>query len=387
MKVLFLSSWYPNKFNPTLGNFVEKHAEASSRFNDVYVLSTFSDDSISNNKIEVSEKNGIKSFVVYYPKVQSKIPGWKQFIQVRRRKKALLEAWNEIRKEFQPEIVHLNVTLPIGLFAIYLNKTFGLPFVVTEHSTRFHSIHSEKYNWIEKRMARKVFDRASKILPVSENLGEAIKQIRTKTPVRVISNVVNEKIFSIQNKTTEKSEFLHISTANDAHKNISGILRVIERLKSNYVERFHFTIISDGNIKPHVQTAKSLNLDTSVLTFEGTKTTEEIADYIENSTAFVLFSNYENFPCVIAESFMAGIPVLSTNVNGIPEHVNNKNGILFSPKDENALFEAMEEIILGTKKFDSKEVIRQYALDNFSYDAVGKQFTEEYNEATSNNVQ
>lgn len=387
MKVLFLSSWYPNKNNPTLGNFVEKHAEAAAKFNEVYVLSTFSDELIQQNKIVTEVKNGVKSFVVYYPKAHSSIPIWKQYLQIKRRKKALVEAWKEIQKEFNPEIVHLNVTLPIGMFALYLKKKHQLPFVVTEHSTRFHSIHSETYNSIERKMALKIFNQASKLLPVSENLGEAIRKTGTKTPIRVISNVVNESIFSIQNNPEEKAHFLHISTANDEHKNISGILNVLSKLKTEFTGEFLFTLISDGNLTPHKEKAKSLGLDEATIRYEGTKTTEEIATFIEQSTAFVLFSNYENFPCVIAECFMAGIPVLSTNVNGIPEHVNSNNGILFNPKDEDALFEAMQKVILKTKKFDSKEKIRQYALDHFSYESVGKQFTEEYNEAITKNAQ
>lgn len=41
LKILALCSWYPNDFNPTLGNFVKKHAEAASLYNDVVSLSVF----------------------------------------------------------------------------------------------------------------------------------------------------------------------------------------------------------------------------------------------------------------------------------------------------------------------------------------------------------
>ena len=37
-KILFISSWFPNKLEPTNGNFVQRHAEAVSLLHDVEVL-------------------------------------------------------------------------------------------------------------------------------------------------------------------------------------------------------------------------------------------------------------------------------------------------------------------------------------------------------------
>jgi len=38
MKILFLPSWYPSKYNPVKGIFIKEHAKAVSLFNDVVVL-------------------------------------------------------------------------------------------------------------------------------------------------------------------------------------------------------------------------------------------------------------------------------------------------------------------------------------------------------------
>jgi glycosyltransferase involved in cell wall biosynthesis len=98
---------------------------------------------------------------------------------------------------------------------------------------------------------------------------------------------------------------------------------------------------------------------------------------IQESDALLMFSNYENFPCVIAESMMCGKPVITSDVNGIPEHVNSLNGILVKPKDEIALFEAIKRFIIVKNDFDSTE-IRRYALEHFSYNEVGKKFSQIY---------
>ena len=105
-------------------------------------------------------------------------------------------------------------------------------------------------------------------------------------------------------------------------------------------------------------------------------TTQEIADFLKTCRAHVLFSNFENFPCVIPEAFMAGIPVIATAVNGIPEYVNESNGILIQAKDEAGLLAAFKSLI-DSQPFQ-KEKLRAYAMEHFSYAAVGKSISDVY---------
>jgi glycosyltransferase involved in cell wall biosynthesis len=74
---------------------------------------------------------------------------------------------------------------------------------------------------------------------------------------------------------------------------------------------------------------------------------------------------------------MCGVPVVSTNVNGIPEHVNSDNGILVNRGDESALLKALLDFIADKFEFNSDH-IRNYAMKYFSYEAVSLQFNEVY---------
>ena len=58
-KVLFLCSWYPNRRNPTLGNFVQKHAEAASLLNEVVVVAIIADDTISSIEIVENKREAL----------------------------------------------------------------------------------------------------------------------------------------------------------------------------------------------------------------------------------------------------------------------------------------------------------------------------------------
>ena len=95
---------------------------------------------------------------------------------------------------------------------------------------------------------------------------------------------------------------------------------------------------------------------------------------MKQADGLVLFSRKENFPCVIAEAWASGIPVISTDVGGIAEHMDDSRGMLVKSGDENALAEA----IVNLKKDWDKDAIRKYAVDHFSVDAVARQYDEAY---------
>ena len=153
------------------------------------------------------------------------------------------------------------------------------------------------------------------------------------------------------------------------------MIRVINALCLTYAN-IHLDIISDGDIEYAKELHKELG-NAKCIDFHSTKTTGEIAHMIASNDALLMFSNYENFPCVIAESMMSGKPVISSNVNGIPEHVNKENGILVNPRNEEELSNAIVLFMNGEIKFDAKQ-IRKYAMEHFSYREVGEKFTNIY---------
>lgn len=383
--ILFLSSWYPNRNAPTLGNFVQKHAEAAALYNQVTAFSVFSSEEVNQITMDESFVNGVNTLVVYYPKVKTSLPFYAQLLKFFRLQKAFYKGWKHIIKKYgTPDLTHLNVVLPIGIFAARLQRKYKIPFIVTEHSTAYHE-GSNKLTPAERKIAVSVMNKASRLIPVSKDLDNSLRRAGVKTPSVIIPNVVNEAIFSqFSIKTPLIPQFLHISTAVDEHKNVSGIIRTVSRMYKDGLS-FSFKIISDGNLHPHRQLAKDLEIPENVLVFEGTKTTQEIAAEISRSTALVLFSNYENFPCVIPEAFMLGVPVISTAVNGIPEHVNATNGVLIPPKDEEALYTAMNDFILKKLTFPS-DTLKEHALQHFSYSAVGKKLDEIYKEVIAEYV-
>ena len=60
LNVLFLCSWYPNRDNPTLGNFVQKHAEAANRENNITILSIISSPNVKSTEFISKDEAAIR---------------------------------------------------------------------------------------------------------------------------------------------------------------------------------------------------------------------------------------------------------------------------------------------------------------------------------------
>jgi glycosyltransferase involved in cell wall biosynthesis len=367
-KVLFLASWYPSQSNPTLGNFIQKHAEAAAMVHDVVTLSVHSREG-GEFMVEKSTRGRLTELRVFYPKATGL---FKRIIQYTRFRKAVALGVSSYRQwAGEPDVLHLNVVFPSGLL---VKRHFPqTPLVITEHSSGLHEGPNAYPKWMIQRMIP-LYQRATAILPVSANLGERIKAL-AGTSYEVLPNVVNENIFSLPKAPSSKNRLVHISTLFEAAKNVHGMLRAVHRL-SEKTQDFEFHIVTDGDATQAKALANELGLLDRYVFFHGTMETQEIAAFLNRCKALVLFSNFENFPCVIPEAWMSGIPVIATAVNGIPEFAHAENSILVEPRNEEQLTQAMLEVLMG-KQFDAL-ALRAYAMKHFSYAAVSKQLDEVY---------
>ena len=377
LKVLTLCSWYPNDFNPTLGNFVQKHADTIALQNSAVALAIFPSTIDTCIRLVHTTRNGLDEFIVYYPKQERGFTLLRKVHNFFSHRKAFKLGYNNVLGIMgKPDIVHLNIVYPLGIWALWLKWRFKIPYVITENSSGFHVGTEHAYPKSILRLCRVVLRQASVLMPVSKNLKTSLYKLSGNNSFKIICNVVDEKVFKAPAcETRSKSRFIHISTGVDSIKNLSGMIRVINALCLTYAN-IHLDIISDGDIEYAKELHKELG-NAKCVDFHSTKTTGEIAHMIASNDALLMFSNYENFPCVIAESMMSGKPVISSNVNGIPEHVNKENGILVNPRNEEELSNAIVLFMNGEIKFDAKQ-IRKYAMEHFSYREVGEKFTNIY---------
>ncbi len=376
LNILFLASWYPNRIEPQNGNFIQRHAEAVSKNCRVASLHAISVQGVKGFEVVAQWVKNVYEVVVYFEKTAKYLPlrKFNNYLKANRL------GFEKIQEDFGTiDLVHLNVFFPAGVFALWLKKKFHLPYIITEHWTAFLKINPYEFRWIERYYIKNIAASASVICPVSEDLKQAIQDFGIKGPFEVIPNVVDTDLFQApQQKDFTTIRLLHVSTLYDQHKNVSGILNVIARIAK---ERQDFKITLAGNKfgDLHFKYAKRLNIPTNLLDIQEEIPLEDIAKMMQENHLFILFSNYENLPCVISEAHASGMVVIATDVGGVREMINSENGILINAKAEDELYSALIEVMDTLPQYDTK-VIRKKALERYSYQSVADQYLKIYSE-------
>jgi len=378
MHVVYLPRWYPHKYDPMPGLFIERHGLAVSEHCKVSVLYIHPDEHLKNESyiIDRGEEDTLPTIRIYYKKFNSGIHALDTLVNACKFYRLHRKGLKLIQKEQgKAEMLHVHVLTRHGVIA-WLNKIFhGVPYVITEHWTRYLPETGTFGGFLRRWLTSRVAANASAIMPVTENLRDAMIACGLKNNnYVVIPNVVDMQMFyPLTNKMNDgKKRIIHVSCFEDKQKNISGILRVIKRLSENRQD-FICDMIGDGiHYEQLVEQGEMLGLKDKYVCFYGLKENEELAELMRNADFMIMFSNYENLPVVILESYACGVPVISTDVGGIKEHLDNRLGRLLDALDEQAFYREINDTLDHLDNYDSRQ-IRKYAEDHFSNEVIGKQ--------------
>ena len=377
-KILWLCSWYPGRIEPFNGDFIQRHAQAASLFNDIYVLHVYGDQSGSTatTKEELRQSGHLTEQIIYFPKkagAMGKLWGaWKWFRLFRR---AIRQY---VSNQGKPDAVHVHVPMKAGIFALWMKSKYGVRYFVSEHWGIYNETVADPFvkrteNF--RKYTRRIFRSAEMAVSPSEFLSKGVDDRVVKKEWTIIPNVVNTELFNYRAKT-EGAEFRFIHVSNMISlKNPEGILRAFAGLlQLNRKAELVMVGDKDASLK---LLANQLGIQDKVR-FTGEISYEKVALEMKVANCLVLFSEMENSPCVIGEALCCGLPVIATRVGGIPELVNQRNGILVSPGDTENLVAAFSEMLENFDRFD-RELISLEAVAKFSYPVVGKQFDRLYN--------
>lgn len=372
-KILFLPRWYPSKIDPMPGLFIEQHALTASRFASIAVLALIP--SKDRTEIEFENREHLLTLRYYFKQGQTSSPLINKIINQFRWMTALLYGYRIIRKKMNGfDLLHVNVLTRLGLFALLINYIENTPYVITEHWTRY--VNGGFKGILRIPITRLVVRKAKVVSTVTDNLWQSMQLYgMTNSHHMVLQNVADDLYFKYPINKDAKSlpiRFVHVSCFTDRSKNISGLLRVLNRMnKASY--DFECFLVGEGeDLEMLKGYADSLGLKSPQVQFKGLVTGEALAQIMRSTSFLVLFSNYENMPVVINEAFACGLPVIATDTGGIKEQVKDWNGRLVPPGDEDALYATLLSFLEFHNQYDH-EKIKKYAELWFSSKSVENQ--------------
>jgi len=274
-----------------------------------------------------------------------------------------------VRQGFHPDVIHAH-EFDAGLLAIWLGRLYRIPVVVTEHSSAFPR---KMLPAREVRKAKQVFTSANLVMPVSKALQEALEAYGICARYRIVPNAVDIALFHPAESpaiASGKVRLLFVGFLTADHvKGVPYLLRALTKLGERR-DYWQLDVVGGGpSQSEYEQLAADLDLAGNV-TFHGTKTKAEVAEFMAQADVFVLPSIWDNLPCVVIEAMASGLPVLATRTGGIPELINDDGlGILVPPADSEALAVALNSMLDRFNHYDRHAIAR--VAQQYSYEHIG----------------
>jgi glycosyltransferase involved in cell wall biosynthesis len=274
------------------------------------------------------------------------------------------ELYTIFRKE-KPDIIHLNSSKMgfIGVLTVFVlnlyfkltSKNYKLKAIFTAHGWSFN----ENRNFLSKLFFKVIhimtIIMSHQTIVVAEILKNQIPKIFRKKIV-VIKNGISEIDFIEREIAKEKlfgrklliKDKIFVGTISELHKN-KGLTYIIEAI-SKTTKNIIFLIIGEGEERHNLEILiKKLGAENKIFLIGKI---EEASRYLKAFDIFTLTSITEAFPYVLLEAGLASLPVIASNVGGIPEIIENgQTGILIQPRNSEEIKDKIEEIAKNIDKY------------------------------------
>jgi len=359
--ILYLSSWYPNKYQPFVGNFVRRQAAMLAETHNVTVIHTVARAEESGFNLEKNVEGNLTEYHVYHQR-------GKTLLAKRKMQRAALNiAMAEIGNV---DLLLTQILLPKGLQFIDAMKNFDCPWIHIEQGSYFRSEIRKKWSIPKRIIIKWAVRNIDQIYAVSNFLKKDMKSVFPKKDIKIISNHVDPERFTYKPKQKRThTKFLHVSTLDEATKNPKGILDACKLLKNQGETNFSLLIICDEDSSKWREYANELELS-DIITFEGAQEWDALPSFYHDADAFILNSVYETFSIVIAESWSTGTPVISTPV-GIAFDLPTNLGYQTEFGKPESLAHSMKQFIENKNSFDGIEI--QKAASKYSTSNVNEE--------------
>ncbi|NIJ55753.1 glycosyltransferase [Dyadobacter arcticus] len=286
--------------------------------------------------------------------LQWKIPSLKRSIRLGDDLRVIREL-RKINITFRPDVIHLHSS-KIGVLGRLAFPTQKI--VYTVHGFDSIRLAFRKFLYLEKLLQT----RSKHIVGVSKYDVNNLMAEGIKSNVKCIYNGISDFFQFHKEKETELDEELRHAIQSkkgfkvlciariSAQKKFDLFCEVAEQMKDYPV---HFFWI--GNKEQVYDTPENVHCLGQV---------ENAHRFLKYVDLFMLPSNYEGMPVSIIEALCYSVPVVASNVGGIPEMLNGRNGVALK-NDRSTFVSAISEYIENKDLLDSSRFEARKSYENF----------------------
>lgn len=333
LKILSVSTEYPNPLEPGKGLFVRARLQGMAREADVTVLAPVALLDYAN-----PEGNLLASFSIPLSRTDEKtrvwhmkwlyppLGGWVNAIFLYLR---LFWPVRRLHLQRSVDLIDAHFTHPEGIATALLGRTLGVPFMITMRGSELRYRHQKiKRFWMGWAIRR-----AARVITVSEGLRQlAIDLGADPTSVRTIPNGINKEIFFRRDRGESRrrhgipEDALAVLAAGDLAQ-IKGHHLVIEAVGKLAAAGLPAYLVIAGGVGRSGQYAGTLRALVDQygiadrVRFFGLARQETLAELMSAMDVFCLASASEGWPNVVNEALACGTPVVATDVGAVRQMI------------------------------------------------------------------
>lgn len=233
------------------------------------------------------------------------------------------------------DVEHYFFSLPTGLLSVLPGARRNIPTVVSIRGSDVpgYDPFNRKVEFIHslvKPLTRRIWAGADKVVSLSEALADIARNTAPDIDYNIIPNGIDENHFRPPERREMTPRLRLVTVARLLER--KGIQVIIEACASPEPLPVELTIVGTG---PYESTLKARVDELGIsdrVRFTGYVSNDELATLYHEMDAFVLPSETESFGLVFTEAMSCELPILASNVGGIPETVRHGiDGLLCPP--------------------------------------------------------
>lgn len=277
----------------------------------------------------------------------------------------------EIKKalsSFKPDVVHVQISDPIGLSVVYYARKFNIPVVTTEHNqpeviTEPLKVPKLVKKPIDAMLSAYFRNRQSKsdfvTMPTEQAIRNLLKKHEIGVPVAAVSNGVDltnfkpgkvaHEIYKKYGIPIDRPIVLYVGRV-DPEKQVGMVVSAFDKVLEKVPNAFCL-IVGDGVDKNRLEKeVERLGLESSVK-FLGRILPPDLFELYKVGKVFATASEIETQGIVLIEAAATGLPLVAVNKGAVSEVcITGKNGFLCEPGNVAEIAEALYLILTDQKK-------------------------------------
>jgi glycosyltransferase involved in cell wall biosynthesis len=358
MRVLVLSSVFPNSRQPALGVFIRERMRRVAAACEVVVVAPrpwFPLNGLARPQWTgippLEHQDGLR---VYHPPFLS-VPGVLKWLDGSLYALSLVRFLSRLRREFPFELIDAHFAYPDGVAAVLLGRVFRCPVTIT---LRGSIVRLSRYP-LHRPQLRFALRQADRVLSVSQSLRDVAVAVGDIPPakVRVVPNGVDVSLFFPRDRADarrrlglppDRKILLSIGGLEEG-KGHHRIVDLLPRLLQQWPDLL-YVIVGGGRpsdtVRPLLGRLVERHALSEHVVLAGERPHAEIPWWLSAADLFCLATRSEGWCNVLLEAAACGRPVVTTRVGGNSEVVPSLDlGLLVPPDDDTALEHAIDEAL------------------------------------------